>query len=275
MAQKDGYDLQTDAHVNYDRLASSYDRRFAASRQEGIVAALLALAQDLDTERILEVGCGTGRWLADLWPVTHRLYGLDPSTGMLQQARKRKKQFYLIRGRAGQLPFPDTAFDLIYCVNAIHHFDRPRAFVSEARRLLRPGGVLAVIGTDPHSRRDDWYIYHYFEGTLETDLSRFPSWGTILDWMVAAGFEGVEWRLVERIQDNKVGREVLDDPFLQRGTASQIALLTDEACAAGLRRIETALAEAEATGETLVFPVDLSFGILIGRVQGSDQGHCL
>ncbi|MDY7078069.1 MAG: class I SAM-dependent methyltransferase [Chloroflexota bacterium] len=266
-----GDKVQTETRVNYDRLAPSYDRRFAVSRQDKIAAALLALAQDRGAERVLEVGCGTGRWLADLQPAIQWLCGLDPSTGMLQQARKRNGSFYLIRGRASQLPFPNTAFDLVYCVNAVHHFDHPRAFVSEARRLLRPGGMLALVGTDPHSRWDDWYIYHYFEGTLETDLSRFPSWGTILDWMVAWGFEEVEWRLVERIQDDKVGREVLDDPFLQRDTASQLALLTDEAYATGLGRIEAALAEAEATGETLVFPVDISFGILVGQVRGSER----
>ena len=138
--------------------------------------------------RILEVGCGTGKWLADLSASTlyakaSRVFGLDLSMGMLRQAHRREPPLRLTRGRAEQLPFPAATFDLVYCVNAIHHFDRPRAFISEACRLLRPGGRLAVIGMDPHGRRESWYVYRYFEGVYETDLRRFPSWADVAGWM--------------------------------------------------------------------------------------------
>jgi len=97
-------------------------------------------------------------------------------------------------------------------------------------------------------------------------LGRFPSGGTVLDWMVAAGFARVEWCLAEHIVHQHVGRAVLADPILQKHGTSQLALLTDEAYAAGLGRIETALAEAEAAGKTLVFPVDISLTMVTGRV---------
>ena len=252
--------------MNYDQIASTYDRRFAANKLGGVSAALLALARELGAERILEVGCGTGRWLADLRPVTWRVYGLDLSAGMLRQARERDPGLRLVRGRACRLPFPSATFDLAYCVNAVHHFDHPREFVSEARRLLRPGGGLAVVGMEPRRGWDKWYVYHYFEGTYETDLARFPSWGTVLDWMVAEGFVGVGFREVERILDSKVGRALLDEPFLRKEATSQLTLLTDEAYADGICRIEAALREAEAKGETLVFPVDISLGMLVGRI---------
>jgi ubiquinone/menaquinone biosynthesis C-methylase UbiE len=220
----------------------------------------------MGAERILEVGCGTGHWLASLRPVSGQLYGLDLSAGMLAQAGQRQTPLALIRGRAGQLPFPDRCFDLIYCVNAIHHFQQQRAFVFEARRLLRSGGMLAVVGMDPRAHRDRWYIYDYFEGTYETDLARFPSWGTVLDWMAAADFERVEWRWVERIVDQKQGRAVFDHPFLKKDSCSQLALLTDEAYAVGLDRIEAAVASAEAVGETVMFPTDLLLAMLVGWV---------
>jgi hypothetical protein len=138
--------------------------------------------------------------------------------------------------------------------------------VAEARRLLRPGGALAVIGMDPHGRRDSWYIYEYFEGMYEDDLERFPSWGSVLDWMVAEAFTEIEWRPVERILDAKIGREVLDNPFLEKDSCSQLALLTDEAFAAGLRRIKAALAETEPSAETLVFSTEILLAMLVGRV---------
>jgi len=253
--------------VDYDRLAATYDRRFSQGAPRGGAIALQALAQQLDARRILEVGCGTGHWLAGLGgPPSRSLCGLDLSAGMLAQARGREPSLCLVRGRASQLPFPPASFDLVYCVNAIHHFQRPRAFVAEARRLLRPEGVLAVVGSDPRQPGDRWYVYDYFAGTYETDLARFPSWGTVLDWMVAAGFEPVRWRLVEKIVSEKVGRAVLADPFLEKEAVSQLALLSDEAYAAGLDRIEAALAGAEAAGETLTFPVAFALAMLAGRI---------
>jgi len=265
----------TDNQVDYDRIAPGYNRRFVeGSGMRGIATALLALArggapaEGEDAARILEVGCGTGYWLASLRSATDQLYGLDLSAGMLAQARLREEGLVLTRGRACQLPFADACADLVYCVNAIHHFRRQRDFVFEARRLLRPGGALVVAGLDPRAHRHRWYIYDYFVSTYETDLARFPSWGAVMDWMVEAGFEGIEWQLVERIEDQKVGRGVFADPFLQKDACSQLALLTDEAYAAGLRRIGAALAKAEAEGMALTFPTDLWQAMLIGQVEG-------
>jgi SAM-dependent methyltransferase len=179
-----------------------------------------------------------------------------------------------VRGDAGQLPLADAAFDLVYCVDAIHHFDRPKSFISRARHLLRPGGALAVIGNDSYRRRDSWYAYRYFKGTYETDLRRFPSRSTLEAWMMEAGFTDIQWRQVERIVDHKHGREVLDDPFLDKDSCSQLALLTDQEYAAGLQRIERALQAADARRETLCFPVDICKGALIGRCgPGCGEGN--
>jgi SAM-dependent methyltransferase len=257
--------------VDYDRIAPGYDRRFIdGSEQRALAAALLALARDRarerDVVRILEVGCGTGHWLASLRQASATRYGLDLSAGMLAQAKARGDALHLARGNACSLPFGDACADLVYCVNAIHHFQRQRDFLFEARRLLRPGGALVVAGMDPRAHRHRWYIYDYFPGTYETDLDRFPSWGTVADWMIEAGFQRIEWRLVEQIQDPKQGRDVFSDPFLQKDACSQLALLGDEAYAAGLRRIATALAESEARGQSITFPTDLWLAMLIARV---------
>ena len=255
----------------YDRIAPNYDQRFSGSQRAGTADALLSLAQVLNPERVLEVGCGTGRWLADLGAHAGQAIGLDLSAGMLRQAQRRAASLLLIRGRAGSLPFPTASFDLVYCVNAIHHFRWPRLFVSEARRLLRPGGRLAVVGTDPRGSAGRSYIYRYFEGAYDTDLARFPSWGEVMDWMVDEGLEGVECRQVERILERKIGREVLDDPYLQRDACSQLALLTDEVYVAGLRRIESLVHQAESAGERAVFVTDIPIAMVSGQLPEEDE----
>jgi ubiquinone/menaquinone biosynthesis C-methylase UbiE len=255
--------------VDYDRIASGYDQRFEGGRRSDTASALLELARQLGAERILEVGCGTGRWLGDLSVTAQQLHGLDLSKGMLREASNRPPSLALVQGRAAQLPYPDATFDLVYCVNAIHHFGRPRDFVSEARRLLRLGGALCVIGMDALNQKDRWYVYDYFDGVYSTDLARFPSWGTVLDWMVAEGLRHVECRVIERIAQRWIGREVLCDPFLEKDSCSQLALLTESDYAAGLSRIEAALHEAEENGERLTFATDLALAMIAGTSVGT------
>ena len=256
----------SDDRVNYNQIAPNYHQRYAVNPLAGVAGELRALAQRRGAGDLLEVGCGTGRWLAELQPFARCVHGVDLSPGMLSQARERDAQFRLTCADANHLPFSDAVFDLVFCVNALHHFGSPRAFVAEARRLLRPGGALAVVNMDPHTGRDRWYLYDYFTETREIDLCRFPSGGALLDWMIGAGFTSAEWRVTEHIYKQQAGREVLDDHFLQKHGTSQLALLSDEAYAAGLSRIHAALAEAEASGTEALFTTDLWLTLIVGWI---------
>lgn len=242
--------------LNYNPLAATYHQRYDVSPLPGVTAALHELAQD--ARQVLEVGCGTGHWLSSLAALGGQVIGLDYSPGMLRAAQARDPALRLINGEASQLPFLAGSFDLVYCVNALHHFPAKQAFISEAGRLLRPGGALAIINMDPHAGRDRWYLYDYFEGTREADRRRFPSSGTLLDWLIAAGFERAHWRVAHHIQHTHVGRAVLADHFLQKHSTSQLALLSDDVYNAGLARLTAEVERAEAEGVTLNFESDLS-----------------
>jgi hypothetical protein len=87
-----------------------------------------------------------------------------------------------------------------------------------------------------------------------------------MDWMVGAGFVELRWRLVEHIVDPKQGRSVLSDPYLEKNAVSQLALLSDQAYAAGIERIRQALKAAEAADTELVFPVEILSAMLVGRM---------
>ncbi|MBV8454326.1 MAG: class I SAM-dependent methyltransferase [Deltaproteobacteria bacterium] len=112
------------ARINYDQIAATYDSRFAFGLYDGVLQALRALIAAQKPEAVLEVGCGTGYWLAALSPEVPRIIGLDYSLEMLGKARDRKCAGRLVRADAQVLPFRYATFDLIFCVNAIHHFER-------------------------------------------------------------------------------------------------------------------------------------------------------
>lgn len=263
--------------VNYDQVAPTYNRRFSNQKDHPIAASLIELVRESNSRMVLEIGCGTGRWLADLQAAQicplAGLYGLDRSAGMLAEAYDRRLGLQIVQGMAECLPFPAGSFDLIYCVNALHHFSQPDQFVHQAFRLLCPGGQLVVIGMDPRNfsqrpgrpARACWYVYEYFEGTLATDLLRFPSWGQILDWMTGAGFESADLQPVETVRDTKIGAAIWSDPFLEKNSTSQLILLTDEAYQTGLDKIRSALAKSTAANQTITFPVDLLIDRLVAR----------
>lgn len=240
--------------LNYDNIAPQYNQRYPDSQNWQRGQALLELAKRIQAETILEVGSGTGYWLNLLGQTTDRLFGLDFSMGMIEQAKQQSAPLKLMRGTALDLPLRNATFDLLYCVDAIHHFGNHRAFLREALRLLKPGGVLAVIGHDPHDEGlSRWYIYDYFDTVYDTDLRRYPSGNSLLQMMKNEGFINPSAQVVEQIQNIHVGEAVLKDPFLKHNATSQLALLDEKTYQSGLGRIHQALAAARKRGEHITF----------------------
>jgi len=228
--------------LNYDNIAPQYNQRYDSSAPPERAKALFDLVRQVKAQRILEAGCGTAFWLDLLASKVEAAYGLDYSAGMLDQARERPAPLRLSQGDAIHLPYRNNSFDLVYCVDAIHHFGDQPAFIAESFRVLQPGGALAVLGSDPHSGDDSWYVHDYFQGVLETDFRRFPSRRTILNWMEEEGFQNIASKHVEHICDIYLGKDVLNDPFLRKNSCSQLALLSDEAYQAGIEKIKGAIA---------------------------------
>jgi SAM-dependent methyltransferase len=238
--------------VDYDALAPTYDKRYEVGPLTGISAAVRELAAGRD--RILEAGCGTGRWLRE----ASGSIGLDASFGMIRQAAGAPRVVAL----ANALPFTGRQFDLIFCVNAIHHFDDPRRFVHDAAALLRRGGKTAVIGIDPRLLRGRRYYYEFFEGSYERDLARYPAFGDIVQWMIEAGYDPIEYRVIERADVSVAGEAIWSDPFLANNSNSLLELLTNEEYNAGLERIRDALKE---NGPEFRFRAEVDFALIAGQ----------
>ena len=102
------------------------------------------------TGRVLEVGCGTGRNLPMyVVPPT----GLDPSQDALRAARKRAPLARLVAGSAESLPFPNASFDTIVSSLVFCSVPHPDVGLAELRRVLAPGGTLAMLEHVRSSRR--------------------------------------------------------------------------------------------------------------------------
>lgn len=100
--------------------------------------------------RALELGCGTGVFLARVAPSGVTLWGIDLSRDLLHRAADRVahlRNVQLSCGNAEQLPYPDDCFDTVYGSSILHHLELESA-LREVFRCLRRGG--ALVFTEPN-----------------------------------------------------------------------------------------------------------------------------
>ncbi|XLY87750.1 malonyl-ACP O-methyltransferase BioC [Ectopseudomonas mendocina] len=146
--------------ASFSRAAESYDS--VAELQRTVGMQLLArLPASLQPRRWLDLGCGTGhftRALAERYAQGEGL-AVDIAEGMLRHARPQGGAAHFIAGDAEALPLQNDSVDLLFSSLALQWCgDFPRV-LSEAQRVLRPGGVLAFsslcVGT-LQELRDSW-----------------------------------------------------------------------------------------------------------------------
>ena len=95
--------------------------------------------------KFLDVGCGTGNWLMSLKNYNLELFGVDQSQGMINKAKLKYSEINFNLARAENLPFNDKEFDFISATEAVHHFEDPQIFFSEAFRVLKNNGHFLLI----------------------------------------------------------------------------------------------------------------------------------
>ncbi len=251
--------------TDFNVCAADYDHRYRCG-PVGVTELIGALVTESGAGRVLEAACGTGHWLRELPAVVK--VGLDLSWNMLGQARRRKAASLLVQGDAEQLPFAAHSFDCILCIHGVHHFPSPARFIREARRLLRPGGTLAIIGMDPHQGTDQWYVYDYFAGTRQADLRRYPATGTLLRMMARQEFVGCAIREGAHLARDFQGQEVLRDPILHKNGVSQLTLLPEEEFAAGIKRLHAAIAAGKLRGREPIFHARIRLPAVVGFAPG-------
>lgn len=95
--------------------------------------------------RTLDVGCGEGRLCRMLSTLGVETVGLDPTTALLDQARRLHPEGLYVDGVAEALPFADASFDLV--VSCLSLIDIPDfgAAIAQMARVLAPGGTLLIV----------------------------------------------------------------------------------------------------------------------------------
>jgi SAM-dependent methyltransferase len=104
------------------------------------------------SDHLLEIGCGGGLLLRDALATGARVTGLDHSQDMVDLARERAPDAEVVLSKAEALPFANETFSAVAMSIVFFFLDDPVGVLRECRRVLRPGGRLAIYTTGPELR---------------------------------------------------------------------------------------------------------------------------
>ena len=147
---------QSKSREFFDSAAGQWDKL----REElfGRASHLQALPGLLDPQwKVGDLGCGTGHAAAALAPFVQQVIAVDRSGDMLQNARKRLRDWPNVDVRRGELealPIGDRELDAATLLLVLHHLPKPGEALREAARVLRPGGRLLICDMLPHDREE-------------------------------------------------------------------------------------------------------------------------
>ena len=147
--------------------------------------ALLALL-DANWE-VADLGCGTGQVTASIAPWVRQVTAVDDSDAMLSAARTRLAECSNVELRRGELeavPLPARSVDVALLFLVLHYVPDVSAVLSEAARVLRPGGRVLIVDMEAHGRAE----YREQMGHVWLGFERDQMAG----WLSDAGFERVK-----------------------------------------------------------------------------------
>ncbi len=162
--------LETAAAQHYDAA-----RALPSETKTLWLEAVCSAISDAPIERVLDLGCGTGRFTAAL---AHAFrcpaIGVEPSAAMLAVASSRDESNVEWKlGDAENIPLKSQSVDLVFMSQVFHHLSQPQRALNEIERVLKPGGHLAIRnGTREHNSALEWL--RFFPEALKIEEERTP-----------------------------------------------------------------------------------------------------
>lgn len=100
------------------------------------------------SDRVLDVGCGTGQTAEHLLRQAGAVHGLDQSGEQLEvvTGKEELRDADFVRGDAHRLPYLDETFDHVVSIGSILYWQKPEQVLREALRVTKPGGTILVMG---------------------------------------------------------------------------------------------------------------------------------
>ena len=127
-----------------------------------LLRPILASLGDASQLRILDVGCGVGLLHPYLVDAVGQLEGADVSSESLKIARSKNPRVRYSAYDGEALPYPAASFDCAFAVAVMHHVPPAQwtGFLSEMRRVVRPGGLVVIIEHNPFNPATRWVVSH-------------------------------------------------------------------------------------------------------------------
>jgi ubiquinone/menaquinone biosynthesis C-methylase UbiE len=145
---------------NYNLIA----KEFSSTRKE-IWEELLFLFEDLkEGEKVLDLGCGNGRWYQVFKEKRVDYFGVDNSEKLIEIAKKTFPEAKFLVADALNLPFPDNFFDKVYSIAVLHHIpseDFRIKFLKEVKRVLKEEGIFVLTCWKAHRFREIFALLKY------------------------------------------------------------------------------------------------------------------
>lgn len=167
----------------YDRLAETYETQEADPYCADLeFPATTELIPNVEGKRVLDAGCGHGRYTEWLTERGADVLAVDENTEMLEQARRRLDDRAEIRRGdiTDHLEFADDGtFDGVVCGLALHYVEDWREAFTEFARVLRPGGFLVFSAQHPVDEYVAFDAENYFE--VEQELMTWSASGEDVD----------------------------------------------------------------------------------------------
>ena len=177
---------------DYSHQAVRYDETRSAS--PSVLRPLREALQGAPGRRLADIGGGTGNYALALSREGWEPVVVDRSPEML--ARAAAKGLETEKADAQSLPFEDQSFDAVTMISMLHHVEDRGAALAEARRILRAGGRLVLMGFTGEDAATLW-IVDYFPSSRPWMDATHPPLAEILVELPGARLFAVEFEDIE------------------------------------------------------------------------------